>query len=186
MLTFDRFFTIPNVISIFRIYLTVPIILFLWLEWYVFSLVLVIVGYLSDAVDGILARSLNQVSEWGKVLDPLGDKILSTALVVSFAQMGIVSVMFCVFVVMRDLLISIVSSKIARSYNLVRQSAFVGKLVTFLLGVFYSVVILSLEVSFDRGVMVIFEVIVLFFVVLSGVYYLVSYLSEESYKHERK
>lgn len=184
MLTLEKFFTIPNVVSIFRIYLTVPIVLFLWMEWYVFCLVLVIIGYISDAVDGILARSLNQVSEWGKVLDPLGDKILSTALVVSFAYMGMVSVMFCVLVVLRDLLISIVSSKIARNYSLIKQSAFVGKLVTFMLGIFYSVIILNLIMPLGKEVIMISEIVILFFVVLSGVYYLVGYLNKESLKNE--
>lgn len=187
MLTFDKFLTIPNVVSIFRIYLTVPIIVFLWLDYYILGLILIVIGYLSDAVDGILARSLNQISEWGKVLDPLGDKILSTALVVSFTQMGVVSVVFCILVVLRDLLISIISTKIARNYRFVRQSTFIGKLVTFMLGVFYSTIVLNLIIHFDRiGVIKLSEIIVMFFVVLSGVYYLIAYLSKESLKDERE
>ena len=178
----NSFFTIPNIVSLFRIYLTIPIIFFIWLEgkYYILSIVLLVIAYISDAVDGILARWLNQVSEWGKIIDPLGDKILSTALVVTFYQMGEVSLWFLLIVVGRDLLISIFSTKMVKNFRFVYHSALIGKIVTFMLFVFYLFILLRfigfVNVNFIKNL----EIIVILFVVVSGMYYLTLYIRKFS------
>ncbi|MBI5868530.1 MAG: CDP-alcohol phosphatidyltransferase family protein [candidate division Zixibacteria bacterium] len=72
-----RFLTIPNILSLSRVAL-----LPLW--WFLMSApdralwwwggALMAYGILSDAMDGYIARRFNQVTEWGKVFDPVGDK----------------------------------------------------------------------------------------------------------------
>ncbi len=73
----DRIFTIPNALSIGRL-LCVPV--FLWLLFgkddpLSAALLLAVLG-ITDCVDGYIARHFNQVSELGKVLDPVADRIL--------------------------------------------------------------------------------------------------------------
>ena len=69
---------ISNILSLFRIFL-LPFIVFgltKRTEFYkIFTLSLMIVSMISDALDGYLARKLNEVSALGKMLDPIGDKI---------------------------------------------------------------------------------------------------------------
>ncbi|MEN2998949.1 MAG: CDP-alcohol phosphatidyltransferase family protein [Brevinematia bacterium] len=174
----NDFFTTANIISLVRILLTIPIVVLLWAggKYYVPALILVIVAYISDVIDGIVARTFGQVSEWGKVLDPLGDKILSTALAITFLQIGVVSLMFAILVVLRDLLISIFSTKMIKNLRFIRGSAIIGKIVTFLLFVFYSTVILSMITGSYVSIVRKIEIAVLFFVVISGVYYLDLYI----------
>lgn len=73
----------PNIISWLRFF-SVPFIgYFLWNENYVVALPLFFISAFSDAVDGSLARTRNLVSDFGKMFDPLADKLLvSTAAII--------------------------------------------------------------------------------------------------------
>jgi len=66
----------PNHITIFR-FLTIPFVVFLLvIEQYAAGVVLFSVSAFSDALDGALARTTNQITDWGKMFDPLADKLL--------------------------------------------------------------------------------------------------------------
>ncbi len=82
--------TIPNVLSLFRIVL-IPVFMVLYLMsdeqpelfwWAVGALVL---SGLTDMFDGLIARKCNQISEIGKVLDPIADKLTQVAVLISLA-----------------------------------------------------------------------------------------------------
>lgn len=77
----DKIFTIPNIISMFRIAL-IPVIVYTYAfrHMYVLSLVLLGISAFSDIIDGIIARKFNMTSELGKLLDPVGDKFTQGAL----------------------------------------------------------------------------------------------------------
>jgi len=77
--------SIPNLMSIFRI-LLIPFILILYLqgkgEW---SVCIVILSALTDMFDGIVARRFNMVTDLGKALDPIADKLTLGAMMLCFA-----------------------------------------------------------------------------------------------------
>lgn len=77
--------TIPNLLSIFRIFL-LPIYLYFVLRqsFYVAGTIIVVSG-LSDYLDGVIARRYNQVTDLGKVLDPFADKLTQLFLILSMA-----------------------------------------------------------------------------------------------------
>jgi len=77
------FFTIPNLISIARI-LMIPFIVWTWLlnDFRVAALLIVIASGVTDKLDGYFARKFNQVSESGKMLDPVADKLTQMTLCV--------------------------------------------------------------------------------------------------------
>ena len=76
-----KIFTIPNLLSFIRIIL-VPIIVVLYLKKrMVAATVLVVVSGASDMLDGFIARTFNQVSDLGKLLDPIADKLTMLAVV---------------------------------------------------------------------------------------------------------
>ncbi|MBR1779004.1 MAG: CDP-alcohol phosphatidyltransferase family protein [Clostridia bacterium] len=73
---------IPNLISLFRIIVIIPyIILFLRDHYLLAGLVLVISG-ISDLLDGMVARKFNQVTELGKIIDPIADKLTLLAVLI--------------------------------------------------------------------------------------------------------
>jgi len=66
----------PNHVTIFR-FITVPfLIVFLLLGYYKITFVLFVISAFSDAVDGAMARTRNQITDWGIVFDPFADKLL--------------------------------------------------------------------------------------------------------------
>ncbi len=76
---------IPNALSLFRI-LLVPVFLVLYLsdsvaqEWAFLTL---LVSGITDILDGFIARKCNQITDCGKLLDPLSDKLTQVAVVVA-------------------------------------------------------------------------------------------------------
>jgi cardiolipin synthase len=97
--------TIPNLISILRLFL-VPLII--WLissdktRWAFFAFVL---AGISDGIDGFLARQFNMGSALGAYLDPLADKALLVSIYVTFAVLNEIPDWLPILVVSRDFLI---------------------------------------------------------------------------------
>ena len=85
-LTHEQIFTIPNFMSLFRLILVPFIIWIYWKDEYDVAAALVLVSALTDILDGLIARKFNMVSDLGKVLDPLSDKVTQAALLVCLAS----------------------------------------------------------------------------------------------------
>ena len=78
-------FTIPNIMSYVRI-LLIPVFCVLYLkEFYLWAAIVVAVSSLTDLFDGMVARKFNQVTELGKALDPIADKLSHAALAICIA-----------------------------------------------------------------------------------------------------
>lgn len=130
--TLGRFWTVPNVLSLLRTALTFPLA---WLIWQDGPLrlvaLLLVVGIFTDWLDGVIARLTRTISEWGKVLDPLADKVaivlvgLSLAFRVSEPRLPLLLVALAL---LRDVLIVAGGVVLARRARLVPPSLFVGKL----------------------------------------------------------
>lgn len=80
--------TIPNIITIIRLIIIIPMFVTFFAEHYLASLIIIVVSGVSDVIDGIIARKCNMISEIGKILDPIADKLtqLSILALLSFKQ----------------------------------------------------------------------------------------------------
>lgn len=74
--------TIPNLLSVLRIALIVPIVLTYLRQKYVACIIYLLVSGLTDVVDGFIARRFNMISTVGKILDPTADKLTQATVVV--------------------------------------------------------------------------------------------------------
>ena len=81
---------IPNIISVLRILLVVPIAWALANERLALSIILFAVAAVSDAADGFLAKRFGWQSELGAVLDPIADKALLVTVFVTLSLMKLV------------------------------------------------------------------------------------------------
>ncbi len=102
----NRIITVPNVLSIARLF-GVP--LFLWLVlvphadgW---ALVVLMISGITDWLDGKLARTLNQASKLGQLLDPVADRLYILAVVIGLALRQIIPWWLAVLLPMRDVLL---------------------------------------------------------------------------------
>jgi cardiolipin synthase len=133
--TSGRVFTVANMVSFARL-LGVPLFLWLFLGahqdgWAVTVLVL---GGLSDWVDGYLARRLNQVSQLGVIMDPLADRLYILATLIAFTVREVVPLWFAAALILRELILG-VGLLVLRRYG--GYSAlpvhYLGKVATFIL-----------------------------------------------------
>lgn len=96
---------IPNIISIVRIALVLPVVLLLLAHAYLYALVIFFIAGVSDGVDGFLARQFNWQSRLGSILDPLADKLLLVSCYVTLGWLGHIPWWLVVAVLARDLVI---------------------------------------------------------------------------------
>lgn len=90
--------------------------------------------YFTDLLDGYLARKLDQVSELGKIIDPLADKIAVGAIAILMFLKGLIPVWFIIIVIFRDLLILIFGLILKRKKKIVLMSNYPGKIAVFTIG----------------------------------------------------
>ena len=76
VLRFIPNFVRPNYFTMFRFVMMPVILIFIFLGWNTTSLILFVITAFTDAIDGALARTRNQISDWGIVFDPMADKLL--------------------------------------------------------------------------------------------------------------
>jgi cardiolipin synthase len=97
--------TIPNLISISRLFLVPLTIWLISTDKTVWAFIVFVVAGITDAVDGFLARQFNMGSQLGTYLDPLADKALLVSIYVTFAVLAEIPVWLPILVVSRDVLI---------------------------------------------------------------------------------
>lgn len=153
---------LPNKLTIVRIIL-VPIILIMMLPlpffpsesgWNLFvlsygqliALILYIVASITDFLDGHLARKNNLVSNFGKFLDPIADKLLVTSVLIAFVQLNKVHAVVPIVILLRDLVVNGVRLMAASSGKVVAANQ-VGKWKTALLMTGSIIFMLSLVCS---------------------------------------
>jgi cardiolipin synthase (CMP-forming) len=99
-----RIFTVPNQITLLRLgFIPIFLILISYQRYQLALLVLVVAG-LSDAVDGLLARKLNQHSSLGAYLDPIADKLLLSSSFIILAYKTRIAWWTAIIVLSRDIL----------------------------------------------------------------------------------
>jgi len=102
---------LPNILTIFRIVVT-PLIIWLLVGFEGFTLHFVafglfLVASLTDLFDGMLARKLQVVTEFGKFMDPLADKILVNSTFITLNILDIVPIWITAVVIIRDIVVTL-------------------------------------------------------------------------------
>lgn len=95
---------LANIVSVTRIFVAYAAIACLYEQttWaYIVSFILTIIAFSMDGLDGYIARKYNQSSEWGSVLDILGDRIVEVSYWIVFAVMGWINIIFPLICVAR-------------------------------------------------------------------------------------
>lgn len=95
---------LANIVSVTRIFVAYAAIglLFVHTTWaYVLAFFLTAIAFAMDGLDGYIARKFNQSSEWGSVLDILGDRIVEVSYWTVFAVLGWINIIFPLICVAR-------------------------------------------------------------------------------------
>ncbi len=102
---------IANKITMLRIILTGVFMLFLlWWEqvWWtkVISLLVFTFAALSDFIDGMIAKKRNMITDFGKLMDPIADKILVLSAFAAFLQLRLINAWMFMIIISREILIT--------------------------------------------------------------------------------
>lgn len=140
-------FTVPNILCYFRIALIAPFLCFFFKAYgsdyskeYTLSAALCLVlSGLSDFFDGMIARKLNQITDLGKMLDPVADKLtlFAVGVCVVFIEPAVIPVI--ALLIIKDLLMLVGASYMLKKHVKPCASKWFGKVGTFL---FYISVVL--------------------------------------------
>ncbi|MFH1836807.1 MAG: CDP-diacylglycerol--glycerol-3-phosphate 3-phosphatidyltransferase [Candidatus Omnitrophota bacterium] len=100
---------LPNKITVVRILLTFIFMVFLFFPGIAAkftALVIFIVAAFSDYLDGFIAKKYNITSDFGKIMDPVADKILTIAAFLAFVEMKLIPAWMVVIILLRELVIT--------------------------------------------------------------------------------
>ncbi len=102
-LTKDQVFSIPNLLSFFRI-LLIPVIVYLYVyldspEW---TLLVITLSGITDVLDGLIARKFNMITDFGKAIDPVADKLTQTAILLCLVIRFPLMLLLLVFMVVKE------------------------------------------------------------------------------------
>ena len=110
--------TLPNILTFFRILITPLFIFFLFEDFegaHIWALFVFIIASVTDAYDGYYARKNDMVTDTGRFLDPLADKILVSSAFISFSIMGLIDFWMVGLILFRDLFVTSLRIIMARN-----------------------------------------------------------------------
>lgn len=122
--------TVPNALSFLRILLITPFVAFFVTKMYISSAVTVALSGLSDFLDGRIARKYHQESEFGKIIDPLADKLTLLAAGACVVLIEPFALPLIALMVIKDILMLIGGAVVIKKGMIPPKSAWYGKLGT--------------------------------------------------------
>jgi CDP-diacylglycerol--glycerol-3-phosphate 3-phosphatidyltransferase len=120
---------LPNWLTIFRIAICIPFVICLSLGWLAAALVLFLLASVTDFLDGYIARKWRLITDLGKFMDPIADKILTACALIAFVELGWASAWVVAIIMAREFFVSGVRFS-AASKGRVVPADFPGKIKT--------------------------------------------------------
>ena len=131
---------IPNILTIIRFLLIPVILIYIFTGNYILALIVFTISALTDIADGFIARKFNLVSNFGKLMDPLADKLTQIATLTSLVIIHIIPIWILIIVISKEF-IMICGASFLYGKDVVVYSKWYGKLSTVLL---YIAIVFSL------------------------------------------
>ncbi|MSS63352.1 CDP-diacylglycerol--glycerol-3-phosphate 3-phosphatidyltransferase [Velocimicrobium porci] len=166
---------LPNRLTLIRVCM-IPIFVFFMLTDYVpyskwFAVIIFIIASLTDLLDGKIARRYNLVTNFGKFMDPLADKLLVCSALICFVDLKLISAWIIIVIISREFIIS-GFRLIASDNGVVIAAGYWGKLKT----VSQMIMSILLIIHIEHPVYQIVEQIFIYLSLLLTVISLVDYL----------
>jgi cardiolipin synthase len=140
---------IPNILTILR-FLLIPIFAYLLsTRQYLAAMLVFLAGGLTDVLDGYIARKYNLVTSWGKIADPMADKLMQiTAVVILSAVLKIVPLELVLIILAKEALMGLGALVLYKQNKYVVSANWYGKMTTV---IFYlAIIMLMFDEPFGR------------------------------------
>ena len=144
---------LPNKLTLFRIFL-IPVFIIVMLlnipNKYLIACIIFIVASITDAMDGYIARKYNLVTDFGKFMDPLADKLLVISALTCMIEVNLVPAWMVIIIVARELTVSILRAIAAAEGKVIAASGG-GKLKT--ITQMLSIIVLLIGENLNNGLL---------------------------------
>lgn len=131
---------VPNILTVIR-FLLIPVILIcIFTNNYLLAFVVFTISGLTDILDGFIARKFDLISNFGKLMDPLADKLTQISLLCALAWQNIIPLWILLIVLLKEI-IMVIGASFLYGKSVVVYSRWYGKLATVL---FYIAIVCSL------------------------------------------
>tara|TARA_B100000749_G_scaffold173986_1_gene134248 strand:- start:144 stop:689 length:546 start_codon:yes stop_codon:yes gene_type:complete len=175
-----KIINIANIITFFRLF-SVPVILLMILEnkletafW------LFLFASMTDIFDGYFARKFKIVTEFGKILDPISDKILIFSVLIALSYKSYIDLPIVIIIVLRDAVIllgAILSILLKKKINY--SPLRIGKITFFFQIIFIGMLLCNNANFFDFEILIrYFGLLIIYLTFISGILYLIRWLRE--------
>ena len=134
---------VPNILTIIRLLLIPFIVFYIFASNYLLAFIFFTISGLTDIIDGFIARKFNLVSNFGKLMDPLADKLTQIATLTSLVFVNIIPIWILLIVILKEF-IMICGASFLYGKDVVVYSKWYGKLSTVL---FFFAIVLSLLIK---------------------------------------
>ena len=131
---------VPNALTILRFILIPIILIYIFTGNYLLGFVFFTLSGITDILDWTIARKFNLISNFGKLMDPLADKLTQISVLASLTLKDIIPIWILLIVVLKEL-IMIIGASFLYGKDVVVYSKWYGKLATVL---FYIAIVISL------------------------------------------
>ena len=138
---------LPNKLTVLRIILTPFFLAAMLIDFdyhYLVASLIFIVASITDFLDGKIARKNNLITTFGKLCDPLADKMLTTAALLAFMQLGLCNIWIVMIVLTREFLVTSFRL-VASAQGIVIAAGIWGKLKTATQMVFSILIMVSIH-----------------------------------------
>ncbi len=136
---YKEIYTKSNLLSLFRLFLAIPYWILLdnldvsGMRYFIIFLCLF--GSATDILDGYLARKFNEITELGKIIDPLADKVAVGAIMIKLFLLGLIPPYYFFIILGRDALIFIGGIIVSNKIGKVLPSNMLGKITVLSIGI---------------------------------------------------
>ncbi len=130
----DQIFTLPNLLSVVRLML-IPLIVYLYCfkKMYGEAVLFIILSGATDIVDGFIARKFNMVSDFGKILDPIADKLTQVTVILCIATRFTALWLLVGMFITKELVMMIMGMAAIKKLDSVNSAKWYGKMNTVIL-----------------------------------------------------
>ena len=135
---------VPNLLTIIRFLLIPFIIYFLAINQYIVGVILFIISGITDVVDGAIARKFNFITDFGKLMDPLADKLTQISVLATLMIKELIPVWILAIVIAKEA-VMIAGASFLYGRDVVVSSKWFGKLATVL---FFIAIVCSCFISY--------------------------------------
>ena len=164
---------LPNKLTIFRCILIIPFVALLLNGYDLAATIIFVIASLTDLLDGKIARKYNLVTNFGKFMDPLADKLLVCSALICLVEMGRLEAWIVCIIIAREFIIS-GFRLIASDNGIVIAASYWGKFKT----TFQMIMVIVLMLNFRNNIMIIIGNILIWVSLALTVISLVDYVAK--------